>query len=232
MALSTAQRRMLVIGLVPLLVLVIGGAAVTVSAIRGKLPYDYSAVFVPGEQGVSVVSDVPVDVMSSPDGQVHVNVDGSYAVQQPVVRVTPGGRLLDVRTTCPDAHCNVDVVVELPTGVGVQVKVQGTSLSVVGVSGAVKAAASDGSIALMNLRSEQVSVDSRRGSVAMVFDHPPDQVTATSTDGSLSIQLPPSATYAIDAVAARGSSDLNIPNDPASARHLYLRTSNGSITVN
>ncbi len=101
MVLTTAQRRMLVIGLVPLLLLVLGGAAVTVSAIRGKLPYDYSAEFVPGERGVSVVSDVPVDVTSSPDGQVHVNVDGSYAAQQPAVNVTPTEGLLEVRTSCP-----------------------------------------------------------------------------------------------------------------------------------
>jgi hypothetical protein len=232
MALTTAQRRMLVIGLVPLLVLVLGGAAVTVSAIRGKLPYNYSAVFVPGEQGVSVRSDVPVDVMSSPDGQVHVTVDGSYAVQQPVVNVTPSGGFLEIRTTCADVHCNVNVVVEVPAGVGVQVNVEGTSLSVVGVSGPVKAAASDGSITLMNLRSQRVSADCSRGSVAMVFDNPPDQVAATSTDGSLSVEVPQSATYAIDAIAARGSSDLNIPNDPSSGRHLYLRTSNGSISVN
>jgi hypothetical protein len=232
MVLTTAQRRMLVIGLVPLLLLVLGGAAVTVSAIRGKLPYDYSAEFVPGERGVNVVSDVPVDVTSSPDGQVHVNVDGSYAAQQPAVNVTPTEGLLEVRTSCPDVHCSVDVVVELPTGVGVQAKVEGTSLSVVGVSGPVKAAASDGSIVLMNLRSNRVSADCSRGSVAMVFDNPPSQVTATSTDGSLSVEVPHSVTYAVDAIAARGSTDLNIPNDPASARHLYLRSSNGSITVN
>ncbi len=66
----------------------------------------------------------------------------------------------------------------------------------------------------------------------MVFDNPPSQVTATSTDGSLSVEVPHSVTYAVDAIAARGSTDLNIPNDPASARHLYLRSSNGSITVN
>lgn len=46
-----AQRRMLIIGLVPLVVLVVTAAAVTVSLIRGKLPYSYSASFVPGSQG-------------------------------------------------------------------------------------------------------------------------------------------------------------------------------------
>ena len=48
---TAAQRRMLIIGLVPVLVLVVTAAAVTVSLIRGKLSYSYSESFAPGAQG-------------------------------------------------------------------------------------------------------------------------------------------------------------------------------------
>lgn len=232
MALTSGQRKMLLIGLVPLLALIIGGAAVTVSAISGKVPFEYSAVFVPGTQGVRVDSDVPVDVMTSPDDQVHVSVDGSYTVQQPAVRVTPSDGLLDVRVSCDDARCKVDVVIELPAAVAVQAKVSKTSLDVVGVSGTVSADVSDGSISLTNLRSKAVSATSHRGSIDIVLDTPPDNLAATTTDGSISIQVASSASYAIDALSAQGSTNLNIPNDPTSSHHFRLRTTQGSITVN
>ncbi len=229
--LTAAQRRMLIVGLVPLLVLVVTGAAVTVSSIRGKLPYSYSASFAPGAQGVQVVSDVPAQLLASVDGQVHVTVDGSYAVAQPAIDVTTTGGLLTVNTGCPDAHCQVDLTVEVPASSVVQAKVERGSLDVVGVASPLTVDVSDGSVDMTRLRSPRVSVDARQGSISLLFDSPPDQVTATAGDGALTVQLPRTTTYAIDAVAAQGSNRLDIPNDPASNHHLYLRTSYGSITV-
>ena len=222
---TVAQRRMLIIGLVPLLVLVVTAAAVTGSLIRGKLPYSYSASFVPGSQGV------PAQLLASADAQVHVTVDGSYAVARPAIEVTTIDGLLTVHTSCPDPHCAVDLTVEVPTAAAVQAKVEGASLDVAGVSSPLTVDVSDGSVDMNRLRTSRVSVDVRRGSINLFFDSPPDQVTATGSDGSLTVQLPPTATYAIDAVAAQGSNQLDFPNDPGSTHHLFLRTSYGSITV-
>ena len=69
---TSAQRKMLIIGLVPVLVLVATGAAVTVSLIRGKLPYSYSASYAPGPQGVKVVSDVSLELLASADHLLYV----------------------------------------------------------------------------------------------------------------------------------------------------------------
>ena len=228
---TVAQRRMLIIGLVPLLVLVVTGAAVAVSLIRGKLPYSYSASFAPGAQGVRVVSEVPAQLLASVDGQVHVTVDGSYAVAKPAIDVSTAGGVLTIDTSCPDAHCRVDLTVEVPAASAVQAKVEQVSLDVVGVASPLTVDASDGSVDMTRLRSTQVSVDARRGSISLMFDVPPDQVAATASEGSLTVQLPSTATYAVDAVSAQGSNQLDIPNDPASSHHLYLRTSYGSITV-
>jgi hypothetical protein len=74
-------------------------------------------------------------------------------------------------------------------------------------------------------------VDVQRGSATLSFDSPPDQVSATTSDGSLTVQVPDGTPYAIDAVAAQGSTDLQVPNDPTATGHLYLRSSYGSITV-
>jgi len=232
MALTTGQRRMLAIGLVPLLVLVVTGAAVTVSSIRGKLPYDYSSTFAPGAQGVRVEAGVRTQVLASTDGQVHVAVDGSYAVRQPAVDVKTTNGVLSVQTTCPDTHCDVELTVEVPGQSVLQVKTEGESLDVVGVASPVTADVSDGSVTMTRLRSHQVSVDCRRGSIGLDFTDPPDQVAATASDGSLTVRLPRNVTYAIDSVAAQGSNELDVPSEPASTHRIFLRTSYGSITVN
>jgi hypothetical protein len=221
---------MLIIGLVPVLVLVITSAAVTVSLIRGKLPYNYSASFTPGPQGVKVVSGVGLQLLASTDGQVHVTVDGTYAAAQPEVEVSTVGGVLDVETTCPDVHCDVELTVEVPSASAVHAKAEQTSMSAVGVASPLTIEATGGSVALTRVRSRRVSVDAVHGSIDMLFDSAPDQVTATASDGSLMVQVPRTATYAIDALAAEGSTQIDVPNDPSSSNRLYLRTSNGSIS--
>ncbi|TCC58809.1 hypothetical protein E0H73_26205 [Kribbella pittospori] len=232
MALTVAQRRMLAIGLVPLLVLVVTGAAVTVSTIRGKVPYEYSASFVPGAQGVQIVSDSHTQVLASADGHVHVAVDGSYAAEQPAIDINTTDGRLHIQAKCPDTHCELDLTVEVPSQSAVQVELEGDSVDVVGVSSPLAIEVSGGSVTTNRLRSRQVSVDGRRGSIDLNFESPPDQVTAKASDGSLTVQLPRNVTYAFDAVASQGSSDLELPSDPASPRHVILRTNSGSITVN
>jgi hypothetical protein len=228
---TSAQRKMLIIGLVPVLVFVVTAAAVTVSLIRGKLPYSYSAAFTPGAGGVRITADVSTQVLASVDGKVHVNVDGNYAAAKPDVKVSTAGDVLLVESRCPDLHCSVDLTVEVPAAAAVQAKVEGSSVNVVGVSSPLNVEVSDGSVDLVRVRSPRVSVDAQRGSATLIFDSPPDQVSATTSDGSLTVQVPHSATYAIDAVAAQGSTELQLPNDPAATRHIYLRSSYGSITV-
>jgi hypothetical protein len=228
---TTAQRRMLIIGLVPLLVLVLTGAAITVSLIRGRLLYDYSASFAPGSKGVRVVTDVPAQLLASVDGQVHVTVNGHYGAAKPAVQVSTASDQLTIDTSCPDSHCEVDLTVELPAVSAVQAKVERVSLSVVGVASPLTVDSLDGSVNMTRLRSPRVSVDAQRGSVDLMFDDAPVQVTATASDGSLTVQLPRTATYAVDAVAAQGTTKLKVPNDQTSTNRLYLRTSYGSITV-
>ncbi|HET6740047.1 MAG TPA: DUF4097 family beta strand repeat-containing protein [Kribbella sp.] len=231
MKLTKAQRTMLLVGLLPLLAVVVGGAAVTVGTIRGKLPYSYSAAFTPGADGVQIKAGVPTQIEASLDGQVHVTVDGTYAEQRPAVQIAPAGDQLVVQAACPDSHCDVDLVVEVPAITAVKAKVEGTSVDVAGVSSPLAVDVSGGSVDMKRVRSTQVSVDARRGSISMSFDAPPDQLAATASDGSITLQLPRTTNYAIDAVAAQGSTQVAVPNDATASHRVYLRTSYGSITV-
>ncbi|HEY3560491.1 MAG TPA: hypothetical protein VGL05_23660 [Kribbella sp.] len=229
--LTRAQRTMLLVGLLPLIAVVAGGAAVTVGLIRGKLPYSYSAAFAPGADGVQIKADVATQVEASLDGQVHVTVDGSYTAQQPDVQIRTVDRQLVVQARCPDSGCHVDLTVEVPAVAAVRAKVEGASLGVAGVSSPLAVDVSDGSLDLSRVRSRQVSADVRGGSASLLFNDPPDRLAATASNGSITVQLPRTTTYSIDAVAAQGSTQVDVPNDATATHRLYLRTSYGSITV-
>ncbi|MET9274025.1 hypothetical protein [Kribbella sp. NPDC003557] len=227
---TPAQRRMLIVGLVPVLALVVGGAAVTIGTIRGKLGYSYSSEFA-AAQGVRITADVPTQVQASVDGKVHVTVSGSYAKAKPDLTVAPVAGVLTVGARCPDVHCHVDLTVEVPAEAAVQAKVDQASLDVTGVASRLTLDARGGSVNLARVRSPDVSVDVRGGSITLVFDNPPDRVRATANDGSITVQVPRTVPYGIDAVAAQGSTDLSVPNDQSATHQLYLRTNYGSITV-
>ncbi|HZX03815.1 hypothetical protein [Kribbella sp.] len=230
---TRAQRMMLLVGVLPLLALLAAGATGTVAAIRGKLTYNYSSSFAAGPEGVQITtSDVSTQVLASADDKVHVTVDGSYAAQQPDVRAGLSGRMLVVQTSCPDINCSVNLTVEVPTGTAaIKAKVEGSSIDVDGVSAPMTVSVKDGSFDGARIRSPQTSVDAERGSVGLFFDAPPDSVHATAISGSITVQLPRSTTYKIDAVAAQGSTDLAVPNDMTATHQVHLRTSYGSITV-
>jgi DUF4097 and DUF4098 domain-containing protein YvlB len=68
--------------------------------------------------------------------------------------------------------------------------------------------------------------------VQLFFSKPPTTVDATTSNGSLRVEVPVPAAYAISAAADQGSSDISVPNDLSAPRRLNLRSSNGSITVN
>ncbi|GAA1136982.1 hypothetical protein GCM10009630_40130 [Kribbella jejuensis] len=232
MSLTKAQRTMLLVGLIPLLAVVLGSAAVTVSVIRGKLQYSYSAAFAPAADGVQITSDVSTQVEPSFDGQVHVTVDGTYGAQRPEVNVSTAGKVVVVATRCPDSHCQVDLTVEVPAATAaLKAKVDGGSLNVAGVSSPLTVDVSQGSVDMARVRSPQISVSAREGSISLFFDVAPQQVSASSTDGSITVQLPRTTAYSIDAVASQGSTDLSVPNDPTATHRLRLRSSYGSITV-
>ena len=229
---TKAQRTMLLVGLLPLLAVVLGGAGVTVSVIRGKLQYSYSAAFATAGDGVQITSDVSTQVEPSFDGQVHVTVDGTYGAQRPDVKVSTVGKVLVVHTTCPDSHCQVDLTVEVPAATAaLKAKVDGSSLNVAGVSAPLTADVTEGSVDMARVRSPQISVTASQGSISLFFDVAPEQVSASSTDGSITVQLPRTTAYSIDSVASQGSTDVSVPTDPTATHRLRLRSSYGSITV-
>lgn len=231
MTLSGAQRKMLTLGLIPVVALVLGGGIVTVSTIRGKVDYDFSSQYGVPRHGVSIVTDVPVTVTPSSDEKVHVRVSGTYTNLEPAVDVRKSdGDELAISTACRGTGCRIDLAVELPKSAALKITTSGVSVNLIQLTGDIRLVASNGSVDAVQLQSEEVSVTARSGSVDLSFDSPPGNVEATTTNGSVQVRVP-TGPYAIDAAAMYGSTELNLPNDLHAQRTMHLRATNGSITV-
>lgn len=230
---TKAQRRMLVLGLIPVIALVLGGAAVTVASIGGKMNYDYSATYVKPGTTVSIAANVQVSVTPSDDDKVHVTMSGTYTNRRPTVEARPNpvqGELA-ITAQCTGSGCRLELDVELPDGVQLSVDTSEASVDLLRLSAQLRIKADGGSINAARLRSDKVSVTSVSGSVDLGFDRPPTEVQADTSDGSVHVLVPRTATYAIDAAAAHGSTTLNADSDLNSSHRLRLRAADGSITV-
>jgi DUF4097 and DUF4098 domain-containing protein YvlB len=224
---------MLLLGLVPVIALVLCGAALTVATIGGKLNYDYVEAYDKPSTTVTIAANVEVLVSPSDDNKVHVRMSGTYTDHEPTVdaqkNVEQGE--LKISAQCVGGGCRLELDVELPNAVQLSVETSGASVELQRLTGPVRVKTADGSINAVRLRSDTVSVTTLGGTVDLGFDRPPADVKADASDGSVHVQLPRTAAYAIDAAAAHGSTTLNAENDLGSKYRLRLRAANGSITV-
>jgi hypothetical protein len=228
-----AQRRMLQLGLIPVIALVLGGAVGTVSTIRGKLDYNYSTTLDKPFDGVTITANMEVEVSPSTDDKVHVALSGTYTDSEPAidVRKTAAEKEVEIGAHCDGYNCRVALVVELPSSTRLSISASGASVGLMRLSGPLQITADDGSVNGVRLKSETVSVSTQSGSVDLGFDRPPTNVEATTSNGSLQLLVPGTAAYAIDAAAVHGSTELKVNNDLSAPNQLHLRTTNGSITV-
>jgi len=224
---------MLFLGLIPVIALVLCGAAVTVATIRGKLNYDFAQSYGTPAGPVSVAANMDVVVMPSTDDQLHVRMSGTYIEHEPTIDVQHDAAQGEVKVVahCAGHGCRLELEVEVPDAVALSVAASGASVELQRLTGPVQVKTEDGSINAVRLRTDTVSATTLGGSVDLGFDRPPADVKADASDGSVHVQLPRTAAYAIDAAAAHGSTTLNAENDLGSQYRLRLRAANGSITV-
>ncbi|QNE19063.1 DUF4097 family beta strand repeat protein [Kribbella qitaiheensis] len=231
---TKAQRRMLQLGLIPVLALILGGAAVTVSMIRGKLDYDYSTTYDKAIDGITITANMQVEVAPSRDGKVHVTLIGTYTDHQPTIDVRnlePRAHELQVGAQCAGSGCRLALEIALPSSTRVSISTEGASVELLRLTGNLQVTADDGSVNGVRLGGVRASIKTQSGSVDLGYDRAPANIEVTTDNGSVHLLVPKSAAYAIDAAADHGSTELNVDNDLSSPNQFHLRSSNGSITV-
>lgn len=166
-------------------------------------------------------------------------------------RLTSG--VLELRGRCrgPNAvWCSVDYVVEIPADRDVVIDASNGSVVVRGVMGNVEidndngrieiddvggdlsVSNDNGSIVGRGLSSSTVRADDDNGRIDLSFDEAPDSVVASTSNGSIAVEVPDTdVAFAVDIQASNGSTENGVRTDPASSNTIELSTDNGSIVV-
>jgi DUF4097 and DUF4098 domain-containing protein YvlB len=77
-----------------------------------------------------------------------------------------------------------------------------------------------------------VTVVTTNGGVDLRFAQAPDQVQANTTNGSVTVRLPDTEAYRVDAQTVNGRVDTqNVATDPDSQHTITVETVNGGVTV-
>lgn len=162
-------------------------------------------------------------------GSVVVHRDIDYHSDQPP---TPGqsvtAGVLNLTANCGD--CGIAYDVTVPAALAVTVIDDGGEVTVSGIAGAIDVTDSAGHVEGRALRAPTVHVQASAGAVNLTFATPPDDVTAHSNAGEVTVAVP-DGTYSVDASTKAGARTVNITNDPAATRHLKVSSNAGAVSV-
>ena len=194
-------------------------------------------------------------LVGSPEATITVTAELTHGLHRAEQDVAVDGNRLVIRDTCQGppfaaAFCGAEYTVRVPARLAAVVRSHNGSVLVSRIDGAVDAASGTGSIAVdrpvgdlrlrssngrveaTTVRSEEVEASSRNGQVSLAFAAPPEDVEATSTNGSGDIVLPDTDdAYRVEAASRHGSVDTPVRTDPSSPRTVVAESGNGSVTV-
>jgi hypothetical protein len=176
--------------------------------------------------------------------------EGLFAATNQVA--VQGDRLI-LRSSCPpmfNTFCQVNYTVHMPRSLPLRIRSDGGSIHVDGVGGDLDLASSGGGVHVTGSRgqlrlrssgggisatdtqSPAADASSSGGGVRLAFSLPPQRITARSSGGGVTIQLPnTSDTYRVDIASSGGSSSNEVRTDPTSTRLIHARSSGGGVRV-
>jgi Toastrack DUF4097 len=194
-----------------------------------------------------------VIVVGTDADEITVTAEISEGLRAPrrEMRVVDGR--LDIDAGCSPLAgewCQIDLTVELPSDVAVEIDADNGSIEVRGIEAPVYVRSDSGSIELdrlagnldaqsdngrvvaRRLTSADVRVSSDNGRVELQFDGEPTTVVADSNNGRVDVLLPDTdAAYRVDISSDNGRVDQQVRVDPASERSITISADNGSVSV-
>jgi DUF4097 and DUF4098 domain-containing protein YvlB len=100
------------------------------------------------------------------------------------------------------------------------------------VKGFVEISSASGSITGTQLGLREFAAQLGSGKTTLDYTLPPEQVTATTVSGAVTIRLPAGdGPYQVAARSGSGEEDVQVPTDPASVHHIDVTSSSGDVRV-
>ncbi|MBV8993838.1 MAG: DUF4097 family beta strand repeat protein [Pseudonocardiales bacterium] len=137
--------------------------------------------------------------------------------------------------TCPsgiNVNCGVSYMVKVPRRIAVQIDDKVGGVTLIGLAGQLNVTSSTGKIDATGLTSEAVTARASAGTITLAFTAPPTTVSVQTQVGSVTVRLPASTTYAVDAGSQVGSVEVTVQRDSGSTHRVAVHSEVGSVTVN
>jgi hypothetical protein len=188
-----------------------------------------------------------VNVMASADDTIRVTSTLTFSEEKPAYAVEPDGRgnlVVSAKCSPMDSTCTTAIDVELPPEVriivlsdqgdvsadgirsGGELTANGGDLMISDVGGSFTLTAAAGSIKGTDLIAEDVTANATVGAIDLTFSGAPTTVTASTGEGDITIMLPPSVAYFVNASSDRGTVQVDVPEESAS---LYMITAHADV---
>jgi hypothetical protein len=181
---------------------------------------------------VSVDTAGSITVTGGSGDAVVVTDQPSYSKTPPVTTQRVSGSTLTLAYTCKtQLVCSVSYTIRVPRGVAVHAVSREGSVTLTSVSGAVTAQTITGLVTATGLTSPSAVLKSGAGGVDATFAAVPASVSASTDAGSITIAVPGSAAYKVNAHAVVGVTTVTVRHAASAAHTITAHSDLGSITI-
>jgi hypothetical protein len=233
--LATRHHVLIALGALLSVALVAWGALTLVDLMAHQHEDVHLSFSVPASQVRIRLSSGSVHVVPAAGSTVEVDRHLAWGLSHPHRKEQVVDGVLEITAGCSgiiNTYCTTRYDLAVPRTFALQVRSQDGSVRVTGLDGPLDLSSSNGSITADNLGSTDVQAGSSNGSLRLVFAVEPRHVQANSSNGSVTVSVPPvSGPYRVDAHSSNGTTRLDVRTDPQSDRLIVAHSSNGSVTV-
>lgn len=204
----------------------------------------------------SVVLDLPnatIVVTGGAGDDVTAALDGGFVVGEPYISAETSGDRTIVTGGCPTIPftiCWATVTVSVPRNVDLEIQGTNGAVTVTAVGGSIgirttngevvvadpggtlRLGTTNGGIRVTGATSASTDASTTNGSIQLEYSEPVSDVTAGSTNGSVTVVVPSGTDYAVAMQTTNGDTELvGILNDPQAERRIIAHTTNGDVRV-
>ncbi|MFF5075798.1 DUF4097 family beta strand repeat-containing protein [Actinoplanes sp. NPDC000266] len=168
------------------------------------------------------------------DGPVSVREEHRWSDRRPTTANTVDGQTLRLTESgCggDDVRCDVKFHVVMPAAVSADISSQAGAVKIDGLTGNLRVRSQAAAVEATALGAGQVTVETRAGAVSLEFAEAPGLARVTSDAGAVTVRVPDTTAYAVEAAVSMGARDVSVREDPTSPHHIQVKTSAGAVRI-
>lgn len=170
------------------------------------------------------------------DGPISVTERAGYSSSKPVTSHDVSGDTLTLREEgCPDrptnGPCQVEWDITAPAGTVLNLQTNAGGVEVDGMSAQITASSDSGGVEGHDLGGSNVDAKAESGGVELDFTKAPDDVTAETEAGGVTITVPGGTSYAVQASSDAGGETIDVQEDASSPHKIKAKSGAGGVEV-